>query len=112
MPIASTDSNYSSPDLFHLARLISDVVSLRPAGFEDCHRAGELRAVWVPDDEQEAMRDLTRAREDMKSIEPKARQRLGAFMLRHDRVYEGLSRWTHVLNLELFRSCCSGLCRA
>ena len=25
--------------------------------------AGELRAVWVPDEEQEAMRDLTRARE-------------------------------------------------
>ena len=43
------------------------------------HRAGELRAVWVPDEEQEAMRDLTRAREDIKAIELKARQRLGAF---------------------------------
>ncbi len=30
------------------------------------HRAGELTAVWVPDQEQEAMRDLTRAREDMR----------------------------------------------
>ena len=41
------------------------------------------------------MRDLTRAREDMKAIEFKARQRLGAFLLRHDRVYrEGKSRWT------------------
>ena len=60
------------------------------------HRSGELRAVWVPDEEQEAMRDLTRAREDMKSIELKARQRLGAFLLRHGRVYrEGKSRWTH-----------------
>ena len=59
------------------------------------HRAGELRAVWVPDEEQEAMRDLTRAREDMKGIELKARQRLGAFLLRHGRVYrEGKSRWT------------------
>ena len=29
------------------------------------HRAGELTPVWVPDQEQEAMRDLTRAREDM-----------------------------------------------
>ena len=45
--------------------------------------------MWVPDEEQEAMRDLTRAREDMKAIELKARQRLGAFLLRHDRVYRG-----------------------
>ncbi len=58
------------------------------------HRAGELRAVWVPDSEQEAMRDLTRAREDMKAIELKARQRLGAFLLRHERIYTGRSRWT------------------
>jgi len=58
------------------------------------HRAGELTAVWVPDQEQEAIRDLTRAREDMKAIELKARQRLGAFLLRHGRVYEGKSRWT------------------
>ena len=59
------------------------------------HRAGELTAVWVPDEEQEAMRDLTRAREDIKAIEAKARQRLGVFLLRHERVYrEGKSRWT------------------
>jgi transposase len=58
------------------------------------HRSGELTAVWVPDEEQEAMRDLSRAREDMKSLELKARQRLGAFLLRHGKVYEGKSRWT------------------
>ena len=59
------------------------------------HRAGELSAVWVPGAEQEALRDLTRAREDMKAIELKARQRLGAFLLRHGRVYRlGKSRWT------------------
>ena len=59
------------------------------------HRSGELTAVWVPDAEQEAMRDPTRAREDMKAIEHKARQRLGAFLLRHGRVYRaGKSRWT------------------
>jgi transposase len=58
------------------------------------HRAGELTPVWVPDQEQEAMRDLTRAREDMKAIELKARQRLGAFLLRHGKVYRGKSRWT------------------
>ena len=59
------------------------------------HRAGELKAVWVPGEEQEAMRDLTRAREDMKAIELQARQRLAAFLLRHDRIYRlGSSRWT------------------
>lgn len=59
------------------------------------HRSGELTAVWVPDAEQEAIRDLTRAREDMKAIELKARQQLGAFLLRHGRIYrDGKSRWT------------------
>ena len=59
------------------------------------HRAGELRAVWVPGEAQEAMRDLTRAREDLKAIDLKARQRLGAFLLHHDRVYRsGKTRWT------------------
>jgi len=59
------------------------------------HRSGDLTSVWVPGAEQEAMRDLTRAREDMKAMELKARQRLGAFFLRHGRVYDtGKSRWT------------------
>jgi transposase len=58
------------------------------------HRAGELTGVWVPGPEQEAIRDLTRAREDMKGLELTARQRLGAFLLRHGRVYAGKSRWT------------------
>ena len=58
------------------------------------HRAGELSAVWVPGPEREALRDLTRAREDMKAIELEARQRLGAFLLRHGRVNRtGKSRW-------------------
>lgn len=59
------------------------------------HRAGELTPVWVPDREQEAMRDLTRAREDMKSMERKAKQRLNGFLLRHAMVYStGKSKWT------------------
>lgn len=57
-------------------------------------RSGELTPVWVPEPEQEAIRDLTRAREDMKAIELKARQRLGAFLLRHGKRYEGKSKWT------------------
>ena len=51
------------------------------------HRSGDLSPVRVPGEEQEAMRDLSRAREDMKVIELKARQRVGAFLLRHERVY-------------------------
>jgi transposase len=59
------------------------------------HRAGELTPVWVPDQEQEAIRDLTRAREDMKAMERQSRQRLNAFLLRHGKVYEsGKRKWT------------------
>ena len=58
------------------------------------HRSGDLSPVWVPGEEQEVMRDLSRAREDMKVVELKARQRLGAFLLRHERVYSGRCRWT------------------
>lgn len=36
------------------------------------HRAGELTAVWVPDAEHEALRDLVRAREDMKHLQRQA----------------------------------------
>lgn len=58
-------------------------------------RAGELTTVWVPDVEQEAMRDLTRARDDMKSQERKARQQLNAFVLRHGQHWpRGKARWT------------------
>jgi len=58
-------------------------------------RAGELTPVWVPGQEQEAMRDLTRAREDMKDVERRTKQRLNAFLLRYGRIYtDGKSRWT------------------
>ena len=58
------------------------------------HRAGELTAVWVPDDAQEALRDLTRAREDMKHLQRQAKQRLLAFLLRHGNRYDGKGNWT------------------
>ena len=58
------------------------------------HRAGELTAVWVPDGAQEALRDLTRAREDMKHLQRQAKQRLLAFLLRHGKRYCGKSNWT------------------
>ena len=58
------------------------------------HRAGELTAVWVPDGAQEALRDLTRAREDMKHIQRQAKQRLLGFLLRHGKRFEGKDNWT------------------
>jgi len=58
------------------------------------HRAGELTAAWVPDEAQEALRDLTRGREDVKQLERKAKQQLLALLLRHGRRYEGKSHWT------------------
>jgi transposase len=49
------------------------------------YRAGELTAVWVPDSEHEALRDLVRAREAAKKDQLRARHRLGKFLLRHGR---------------------------
>ena len=58
-------------------------------------RSGDLTPVWVPDQEQERMRDLSRARDDMKGQERKARQQLNAFLLRHGHHWSsGKKRWT------------------
>lgn len=48
-----------------------------------CYRAGDLTAVWVPDADHEALRDLVRGREDARQDQQRARQRLGKFLLRH-----------------------------
>lgn len=56
-------------------------------------RSGDLTAVWVPDEECEALRDLSRAREAAKNAERAARQQLSKFLLRHDRRWV-LSTWT------------------
>jgi len=47
-----------------------------------CFRAGDLTAVWVPDQAHEALRDLVRAREAAKYDQHRARQRLSKFLLR------------------------------
>ena len=58
-------------------------------------RNGDLTAVWVPDEEQEAMRDLTRTRDDFKAQERKARQQLNAYVLRHGHAWpSNRTRWT------------------
>ncbi len=58
------------------------------------HRAGELSPVYVPDCQDEAMRDLTRAREDAVIATRKAKQRLKAFLLRNGLIYAGSSKWS------------------
>ena len=58
------------------------------------HRAGELTEIYVPLLEDEAMRDITRAREDFKAAERRARQQLSAFLLRHGRRYTGKTSWS------------------
>ena len=58
-------------------------------------RAGELTAIYVPRGEDEAMRDLTRGREDAVKALRVARQQLGALLLRYGKRYPGKS-WTPV----------------
>jgi transposase len=58
------------------------------------HRAGELTEVYVPAEEDEALRDLVRARSDAQNAHKKAKQQLAAFLLRYHIVYSGKSRWS------------------
>lgn len=58
------------------------------------HRAGELRAIYVPTVEDEAIRDLVRAREDAVHARRRARQRLKAMVLRQGFRYAGRAGWT------------------
>ena len=58
------------------------------------HRAGELAAVWVPDEPHEAMRDLVRARTAAMESQRRARQQLQGFLLRHNRIFTGGHNWT------------------
>ena len=59
-----------------------------------CHRAGDLTAVWVPDADTEALRDLVRAREAAKQDQLWARHRLSKFLLRTGRrPAQGVKPW-------------------
>jgi transposase len=57
-------------------------------------RAGQLSAVWIPDPEDEAIRDLSRAREDAVNSRVQARHQLKGFLLRHDIRYTGKTSWS------------------
>ncbi len=66
-------------DAIHLARLL---------------RLDEITAVAIPSIDQEAARDLVRAREDCRGDLMRARHRLSKLLLRHGIVYYGGLAWT------------------
>lgn len=57
------------------------------------YRAGELRAIYVPDQEDEAIRDLIRARTAAVCDQRQARNRLKGFLLRLGFRYSGKTSW-------------------
>lgn len=66
-------------DALHLSRLL---------------RLDEITAVSIPSVDQEAARDLVRAREDCRGDLMRARHRLSKLLLRHGIVYYGGAAWT------------------
>src|SRR5712672_1680376 len=56
-------------------------------------RAGELTAVWVPDERHEAMRDLVRARDAAVKDYRIKRQNVSSLLLRLGRHYPGKKTW-------------------
>jgi transposase len=57
-------------------------------------RSGDLTPVYVPAVDDEAIRDLSRAREDTLRDLKAAKWRLKAFLLRHDIRYTGRANWS------------------
>lgn len=59
----------------------------------ELHRAGMLTLITVPDRRQESVRDLLRARGDVRKNVLSARHRLGKFLLRQGRRYRDGANW-------------------
>jgi transposase len=57
-------------------------------------RAGDLTAVWVPDEAHEAIRDLVRVRDAAVRDLRAKRQQLTSFLLRHSLSFPGKTAWT------------------
>lgn len=57
-------------------------------------RAGNLVPIVLPDERDEALRDLSRTREDVLAARLRARQQLKALLLRHGYAYQGKTSWT------------------
>ena len=75
------------------ARVKTDRIDAR--NLARLHRAGELTNVRVPTSAEEAVRDLIRVREEVKSDRRIARQRIRSFLLRYGKRYPaGPDRWS------------------
>ncbi len=59
----------------------------------ECSRVGQLSAVRIPDPDDEAIRDLSRAHEDAVNSRLQARHQLKGFLLCHDLRYTGKTSW-------------------
>ncbi|HEY5707612.1 MAG TPA: transposase [Terrimicrobiaceae bacterium] len=57
-------------------------------------RSGDLKGIHFPDERDEAVRDLCRARTDAVEDLRRVRQQLKAFLLRNGYRYSGKSSWT------------------
>lgn len=57
-------------------------------------RAGELTGIYVPEPQDEAVRDLIRARYQVQKQQHRARQQLKMFLLRQNIRYAGTKPWT------------------
>jgi transposase len=58
------------------------------------HRAGELTVIQVPDEKQEALRDLIRARENVREDVTRRQHRLNRFLARQGYSYREGDKWT------------------
>ncbi len=58
------------------------------------YRAGELTAIHIPSDAEEAIRDLARTRADLVIDRTRCRHRLSKFLLRHGEVFREGTAWT------------------
>ncbi len=67
------------------------------------YRAGALTAIHVPSEDEEAVRDLLRCREDGQADLVRARHRLSKFLLRHDRRFTLAKRAWGAKHLEWVR---------
>jgi transposase len=56
-------------------------------------RSGDLRTIYVPGVEDEALRDLSRSRDDAMQDLKRSKRRLKSFLLRQDIRYEGRANW-------------------
>src|SRR5712664_2435333 len=84
--------------LRHASRAVPSNNASRLIGAMRCcwhaSRAGNLVAVVVPDERDEALRDLSRTREDVLAARLRAHQQMKALLLRHGLTCPGRIVWS------------------